>query len=92
MLLTLRPPNEGEIVDTFSEQDALAYGQLRYRRVQHYSEMFWQRWRKEYLHTLQLRHKWKTVTPCVSVDDIVLIRDKKLLTIAMHCLRLLNSA
>ena len=78
MLLTLRPPNEGEIVDTFSEQDALAYGQLRYRRVQHYSEMFWQRWRKEYLHTLQLRHKWKTVTPCVSVDDIVLIRDKNL--------------
>ena len=78
MLLTLRPPIEGEIRDTFTEQDALAYGQLRYRRVQYYSQQFWQRWRKEYLHTLHMRHKWKVSTPCVSINDIVLIRDKNI--------------
>ena len=76
MLLTLRPPGEIAPVDTFTEEDALAYGQKRYRRVQFYSEQFWTRWRKEYLHTLHLRHKWKSTKPCIAVGDIVLIRDK----------------
>ena len=76
MLLTLRPPGEVSQPDSFTEEDALAYGQKRYRRVQYYSEQFWSRWKKEYLHSLSLRHKWKSAKPCVAVNDVVLIRDK----------------
>ena len=78
MLLTLRPPGVVESDVDVTEDDALAYGPKRYRRVLFYSEQFWQRWRKEYLHTLHLRHKWKTAKACISKEDIVLLRDKNL--------------
>ena len=76
MLLTLRPPGDAELEMNITEDDALAYGPRRYRRAQYYSEQFWHRWRKEYLHTLNLRHKWRVVKPCISEGDIVLIREK----------------
>ena len=43
--------------------------------VQVMANMFWNRWRNEYLQTLQLRKKWEGVTPNIKVDDIVLLKD-----------------
>lgn len=33
---------------------------VRWQRVEQLKQHFWQRWSKEYLHTLQERNKWKT--------------------------------
>ena len=45
----------------------------RWRHVQYLSELFWTRWVKEYLPTLQTRQKWADVRVNLSVDDIVLL-------------------
>ena len=44
--------------------------------VQIMVEMFWNKWRREYLQTLQTRRKWQTVAPNLSVNDVVLLKDK----------------
>ncbi|KAJ8037483.1 hypothetical protein HOLleu_18308 [Holothuria leucospilota] len=49
-----------------------------WRRVQHVSEMFWGRWRKEYVASLQQRQKWSKVKRNVAVGDIVLLCDEQL--------------
>ena len=77
MLLTLKSEPNPPPLDTYTEADVLAYGPRRYRRVQYLADQFWKRWRTEYLHTLTARHKWKTRKPCVSVGDVVLVRDKQ---------------
>ena len=43
--------------------------------VQQLANEFWQRWRKEYLHTLQVRQKWVEKVPGVSVGDVVLVKE-----------------
>lgn len=48
----------------------------QWRRVQYLADTFWQRWNKEYLHTLQTRRKWKDSVPNLKHGDIVLLRDK----------------
>jgi len=48
----------------------------RWRQVQYLAKQFWQRWRREYLQTLQLRHKWHLVEPNLAIDDIVLLYDE----------------
>ena len=51
------------------------YLRKRWRRVQHLADEFWQRWRKEYLNSLQPRQKWNTVRRNFQVGDIVLLKD-----------------
>ncbi|GBP77541.1 hypothetical protein EVAR_98994_1 [Eumeta japonica] len=41
-------------------------------------EMFWQRWLREYLPTLQRRHKWTEGRPPIKVGDAVVITDPAL--------------
>ena len=41
-------------------------------KVQYLVEQFWQRWRCEYLQTLQVRQKWQNIKPNFAVDDMVL--------------------
>lgn len=48
----------------------------RWRRVQHLADAFWQRWRSEYLSTLQTRRKWRRRRPNLEVGDIVLLQDE----------------
>ena len=76
MLITLRDFRDPVSTESFSEADLLSYGKLRWRRSQYLADSFWSRWRNEYLHTLQKRHKWLTVKPCITPGDLVLIRDK----------------
>ena len=47
----------------------------RWRQVQWLADEFWQRWRKDYLSTLQARRKWTKRRPNLDVGDIVLLRD-----------------
>ena len=45
------------------------YIRRRGKRIQHIANGFWQRWRKEFLSTLQLRQKWsKKQRKCVIGD------------------------
>ena len=51
------------------------YWNLRWRRVQFLANQFWQRWRSEYLQTLQTRHKWQFPQCSLQVGDIVLVKE-----------------
>ena len=51
------------------------YCRKRWRRVQHISNEFWSRWRKEFLATLQDRQKWKTPLKNFRVRDIVILKE-----------------
>ena len=50
--------------------------QIRWRQVQYLSELFWKRWRREYLQTLQSRQKWHRVEPNFALNDLVLVCDE----------------
>jgi hypothetical protein len=49
------------------------YCRRRWRQVQYLADIFWQRWLREYLPTLQLRQKWLKPTRNLSVGDIVIV-------------------
>ena len=51
------------------------YLQKRWKRVQFLSNEFWDRWRKEYLLSLQQRSKWNKDRRNAKVNDIVLLQD-----------------
>ena len=57
----------------FAKEDT--YCKRRWRQVQYMSEIFWKRWLKEYLPTLQLRQKWCNPRRCFAVNDLVLVMD-----------------
>ena len=73
-LLTLKDAPNPPPLENFSEQDLLAYGSRRWRRVQDLSEVFWQKWRRDYLQNLQHRQKWQSSKINVKVGDIVLLK------------------
>ena len=54
----------------FSKEDT--YGRRRWRQVQYLSNVFWRRWIREYLPSLQQRHKWNKIQRNLAVDDLVL--------------------
>ena len=64
------PPEE------FAPSDLNAYGKLRWRRIQYLTSVFWDRWRKHYLHTLQTRQKWNKDRPNLKVGDTVILKQK----------------
>lgn len=68
----------GEPINVIPQRDvdqanpsALTRWQLTHQMVQR----FWRRWSAEYLHTLQQRRKWQTVTDDVRIGELVLIID-----------------
>ena len=65
--VTVSPPG------TFVRQDL--YLSKRWRRVQYLANVFWTRWRSEYLDSINKRRKWTGSQRNVSVNDIVLICD-----------------
>jgi hypothetical protein len=48
----------------------------QWKRVQVLADVFWQRWRREYLHTLQSRRKWQNECPNIRNGDVILLKDK----------------
>ncbi|KAI7814396.1 hypothetical protein IRJ41_017003, partial [Triplophysa rosa] len=75
MLLTLKtgsapPPPSG----SFEEAHLI---REEWKRVQSLADMFWNRWKHEYLKTLQLRHKWQGKRPNLQDGDVVLLKDNQ---------------
>ena len=50
------------------------YSRKRWRRVQHISNEFWTRWRKEFLHTLQERKKFSRKRRNLQKGDVILLK------------------
>ena len=65
--VVLPPPGE------FQREDI--YCRKRWRHVQHLANVFWSRYRKEYLQSLQYRNKWNKERRNFCVNDIVLLKD-----------------
>lgn len=62
------PPGEFGPSDLYKHQ---------WRQVQHLSNTFWDRWRKQFLPTLQSRRKWQSSNPNIKSGDVVLLKDSQ---------------
>ena len=51
------------------------YSRKWWRRVQHLTNEFWSRWKKEILLSLQTRQKWTRPRKNLQVNDIVIVKD-----------------
>ena len=51
------------------------YSHKRWRQIQHLADIFWRRWIKEYLPTLQERQRWNRPRRNFVIGDIVLVSD-----------------
>ena len=58
----------------FSKEDN--YSCRRWRQVQYLSNVFWRRWTREYLPSLQQRQRWNKLHLNLAVNDIVLLLDE----------------
>ncbi|XP_015748349.1 PREDICTED: uncharacterized protein LOC107328140 [Acropora digitifera] len=54
------------------------YLRKRWKRVQHLTNEFWVRWKREFLHTLQLRQKWMGPRRSLQQGDVVIISNDNL--------------
>ena len=71
-ILTMKPavlPPPGQ----FQREDI--YLRKRWRKVQHLANLFWSRWKREYLLTLQQRTKWTKAQRNFQIGDTVLMKD-----------------
>jgi len=74
-LLIMRP-NASFPPGLFDKHDV--YCKRWWRQVQYLANVFWRRWVREYLPTLQVRQKWYNLQRNVSVNDLVLVCDEQL--------------
>ncbi|XP_026036546.1 uncharacterized protein LOC113029762 [Astatotilapia calliptera] len=56
----------------FHDQDLF---RAQWRRVQYLANIFWGRWRREYLSGLQGRRKWRASKPNLQIGDVVLLKE-----------------
>ena len=54
------------------------YSRKRWKQVQFLANLFWSRWRREYLPALQTRQKWTRTHRKLLINDIVLVMDRNL--------------
>lgn len=76
VLITLKSNPNPPPIETFDEKHLLSYGTRRWKRVQALADLFWKRWREEYLQTLQNRQKWIKERPNIQIGDVVLMKIK----------------
>lgn len=58
--------------------DSLDYKDIyraQWKHVQVLADLFWRKWRREYVNLLQTRRKWTHETRNLKVDDVVLLKD-----------------
>ncbi|XP_041417319.1 uncharacterized protein LOC108712235 [Xenopus laevis] len=72
MLLTQKTSTLSAPSGEFTEKDLY---RRQWRQVQSLSNVFWDKWRKEYVSTLQSRRKWQTNKPNIRPGDVVLMKD-----------------
>ena len=70
-LLTQKPGSLKAAPGKFTHADLYS---KQWQRVQHLANIFWSRWRKEYLPTLQSRRKWQQESRNLEEGDLVLLR------------------
>ncbi|XP_042857471.1 uncharacterized protein LOC122243811 [Penaeus japonicus] len=54
------------------------YSRKRWRRVQYLANEFWNRWKREYVQSLQSRNKWTRVNQNLKENDIVIVKEPNL--------------
>lgn len=72
MLLTQKTSLAGAPAGEFCEKDLY---KRQWRQVQTLANTFWNRWREQYISTLQVRRKWHTEKPNLKPGDVVLMKD-----------------
>jgi len=71
-LLTFKSDNveysagQVDLKDTYKKQ---------WKHVKHLADVFWHRWRREFLQSLQQRQKWQDNKPNLGEGDVVLLKD-----------------
>ncbi|XP_038073422.1 uncharacterized protein LOC119741653 [Patiria miniata] len=71
--LILLKPDSTLPPGVFSQEDQ--YSRRRWRQMQYMADVFWKRWTREYLPTLQQRQKWSQPSRNIEKGDVVLIVD-----------------
>lgn len=74
MLLTQKTGVVPTICDDVGPKEML---RSHWKRVQFLADTFWSRWRKEYLHSLQIRQKWHHKNIDIKQGEFVLLKDKQ---------------
>lgn len=74
MLLTQKTDSMNEQLSCETNSKDLL--RVQWKRAQHLATIFWDKWKKEYLHTLQNRRKWHRTERNVQVNDVILPKDK----------------
>ncbi|CAG2248710.1 unnamed protein product [Mytilus edulis] len=72
-MLLLMKNNTSIPQGVFDEKDV--YAKRWWKQIQYLANVFWRRWLREYLPTLQQRNKWQREQRDVRIDDIVIIAD-----------------
>lgn len=72
-LLTLKSDLDVQPSEIIETQNLYKF---QWQRVKHLANIFWNRWRKEFLQSLQSRRKWHNVQDNIQEGDLVLLKDK----------------
>ena len=72
-LLTLKDGGSSP-AGVFQREDV--YSRKRWRQVQYLSELFWTRWKREFLAMQQVRQKWATKKRNLRVGDIIIVKEE----------------
>ena len=72
MILTMKGATPTVECESYSLQDMY---RSSWKHVQALSDLFWTRWRRDYLQHLQSRRKWLSKHPNLKEGDVVLLRD-----------------
>lgn len=70
-VLTMKSPGILPPPGVFERADV--YLRKQWRKVQHLADVFWEKWRKDYLVTLQSKRKWQCERPNLAPGDVVLM-------------------
>ncbi|XP_052817602.1 uncharacterized protein LOC128243724 isoform X1 [Mya arenaria] len=73
---TLLTQKTDSAVESFKHVGVKDAYRAQWKHVQFLSDIFWSRWRCEYLQTIQERQKWKSSVVNICSGDVVLLRDK----------------
>jgi hypothetical protein len=70
-------PGRDTIVETCIPLSGGDMCRARWRRVHLLADAFWNRWRTQFLQSLQERRKWRDDRRDVAIGDVVLLKDKQ---------------
>ena len=73
---TLLTHKTDHATDQSGKHDMKDLYRAQWKQVQVLADTFWNRWRREYLTTLQTRRKWQNELPNIKNGDVVLLTDK----------------